>query len=338
MPLSRSRGALLVAAALLLTGAPAAAEPTVLRMGTIAPDGSAWAREAKAFARDVAAATHDTVHVKWYFGAITGDEATALARAQAGQIDGVGGVMGCQLLSRSLHVIRLLGLFRTRDELRHVYSRLLDDVRAELAAAGFRGIAFAAFDFDVLFSKRPIRSMDELRRTRLWVWDLDTVWRQEFPLLGLDAVALPVDKVGAAFEAGTVEGLPALPTAALAFQWSAQARYFLDLPLAFMPACVMIANRAFDALTIEQRDAIIAAGAKFSHRFDDASQSLDQALLGGLFERQGLKRIVPSVAFRDEFLEAATRARANVPDKVVPQAVLTRVVNWLADFRAAHAP
>jgi TRAP-type transport system periplasmic protein len=326
-------------AALCVVGAAlssAHADPTVLRLATIAPDGSSWARELKAFARDVERGTNGAVQVKWYYGAIAGDEAAAMKRIRAGQLDGMAGVMSCQMLSPSLHVTRLLGLFRTRDEVRHVYSRLLDDLRSEMSRQGFEGIAFAAFGFDILFSRKAVRSMDDLRSIRMWLWDLDYVWNREFPLIGFHGARLPVEQVARAYDHGDIDAIPALPTAALAFQWSAQTRYWLDMPLAFMPACMIVAHRAFDALTVEQRNVITAAGAVASHRFDAAATELDDALLGGLFEKQGIRRIEPSPSFRQEFLETANRLRGELGEDVILQKQLKRVMGWLADYRATH--
>src|SRR5207253_8784747 len=60
--------------AALLLASVAHAEPVTLRLATVAPDGTGWARELKAFGREVTTATHDNVQVKWYLGGIAGDE------------------------------------------------------------------------------------------------------------------------------------------------------------------------------------------------------------------------------------------------------------------------
>ena len=60
-----------------------AAEPTVLRMAAIAPEGTSWARELKAFARNLERATDGAVRVKWYLGGVAGDEAEEVERISA---------------------------------------------------------------------------------------------------------------------------------------------------------------------------------------------------------------------------------------------------------------
>src|SRR5207302_11516654 len=67
----------LVPALLALTLATSVhAEPVTLRLATIAPQGSGWAREFSAWARDIEVGTHGAVRMKIYYSAIGGDEFT----------------------------------------------------------------------------------------------------------------------------------------------------------------------------------------------------------------------------------------------------------------------
>src|SRR6476659_6363188 len=85
---SRSVRTVLALLVLLVTFGLARADEVVLRLASVAPSGTAWARELKAFARDVEAATNGAVRIKWYLGAITGDEAESIARIGRKQLDG----------------------------------------------------------------------------------------------------------------------------------------------------------------------------------------------------------------------------------------------------------
>ena len=49
--------------------------------------------------------------------------------------------------------------------------------------------------------------------------------------------------------------------------------------------------------------------AKYDALFQEMGRRQDEALLGGLFQKQGLKPIPPSEGFRSEFFEAARAAR-----------------------------
>src|SRR5439155_699704 len=112
--LVRSPRSALCAGLILLATSAAADEPTLIRFGTVAPEGSSWAREGLAFARDVEQRTDGRVRVKVYFGGITGDEVQTIEQARRGRVDAIAsGGMSCLALAPSLRVFRVPGLIRT---------------------------------------------------------------------------------------------------------------------------------------------------------------------------------------------------------------------------------
>src|ERR1700761_8735154 len=154
--------------------ATAHADPIVLRFGTVAPDGTAWARIAKQTSAALAEATKGAVTSKWYFGGIAGDEVQMLARMRKDQLDGiVSAGMLCQRLSPSMRVLRMVGLFQTRDESGYVAGRLKALFDEDFRKEGFVNLGDVRIGPDLFFSREPIRTMQELQRTRLWTWSLD---------------------------------------------------------------------------------------------------------------------------------------------------------------------
>ena len=322
--------ALLVAA--LMGGGVALAEPVTLRMAAVAPDGTAWARELRAYARDVEQATSGEVRIRWYLGGIAGDEAQALTRVERGQLDGLAGSMVCQRLSPSLRAVRAAGLFRSAEESRWVMARLKADIDKELGQGGFVNLGQGQFGDDALFARQPVRSLAEMRRLRWFVWDLDPVSQRLATAMGLETVPLALVDAGRAYDQGRIDGFIATPTAALAYQWSAQTRFVVPLRTAMLPACMVVAQRAYDALPLAAQEVVRAAAAKFFVRFNDLSSSQEAQLLGGLFEKQGVATLAPSVAFVDEFRRAAELGRRQLGD-VVPVARLQDIVGWLDERR-----
>ena len=137
--------------------------------------------------------------------------------------------------------------------------------------------------------------MADLRRTNVWVWDLDQVRLAAMSAMGVHVVSLPLEGAGKAYDSGRADAFLAIPAGALAFQWSSQARYVSDLRAAYYVGCLVIAARAFDVLPIEQQRILRAAVGKGAARMEELGRQQDDALLGGLFERQGL-HTVPVVA------------------------------------------
>jgi TRAP-type C4-dicarboxylate transport system substrate-binding protein len=328
---SLSLSALLVS---LTVTATAVGEPITLRMAAIAPDGTAWARELKALARDVEAQSGGELRIKWYLGGIAGDELGALERVKRAQLDGEAGAIFCQRLAPSLRAARLLGVYQSRQEAIYVMTRLKPRLDEEFRQAGFANLGEAVFGSDVLFSRAPVRSMAQLRAGRFWVWSLDPIWQTTLPALGVGMLATSLDEAGAVFASERVDGFFAVPSAALAYQWSTQARYFSNLGAAVLPGCIVVANVAYDPLSNEQKQALTAASAKFVQRFNAMSAQLDDQLVTTLFAKQGLTEVPVSPQFRAEFAAAAQAAAQKLGDRLLPAPLYAEVTRMLDEFRA----
>ena len=152
----------------------------------------------------------------------------------------------------------------------------------------------------------------------------------------MNVVALPLEEAGRAFDEQRVDGFFAIPSAALAFQWFSRSLYLTDLHTSYLWGCAFITARSFDRLPVEHQNLLRAAGAKLSARIEEAGRQLDDTLLGGLFEKQGVVRNPVSTALRNDFLAAARVARDRLGEKLVPPQLLQQVLAMLADYRAEH--
>jgi len=323
------------AVAVLLLGCATAHAEVVLRISAVAPEGTAWAREARAFARDVDESSHGALRIKLYLGGVTGDEVQSEARARRGQLDGIAsGSALCMKLAPSSRVMQVLGLFQTREESSKVSARLRPLFDEELRRAGYVNLGGFGMGPALPFTSRPILTMHDLQQARFWTWDDDPLYPLELPLLGITAVSTPLAEAGPAFEHGRVDGFIAIPTAALAFQWSTQARYVSDLKIGFLRGCFIISNRAFDQLPEPLRETLRTAGAKLTARLDELGRAQDEQLLAGLFQRQGLKLVPAPAPLRAQFLELSRQARERLGAALVSPDLLQRVLAMLADLRA----
>ncbi len=325
--------ALMIAAALLATGA-AHADRIVLRLATAAPDSTSWAKELRAFGRNVEASTEGQIAIKWYMGGVAGDEKEALERIAKSQLDGMASGIVCAQVAPSMRALNVPGVVQGRDEANYVSQKLQAQFAAEAQSNGYALLFTAGLGPTMVFSRTPVRTMAELRSTRLWRWDLD-----EWGVMATREMGMPVqpgslEEAARLYDDGKVDGFTTMPSAALAFQWSTQAKYITPLPVGYVQGCLLLANRAWDRLTQRQREAVMTAAAKCAHRFEEVGREQDAQLLGGLFARQGLKTVPLSPSLRAQYFEAARAARERLGDKLLSRALLDDVMRLLADYRA----
>ncbi len=312
------------------------ADRIVIRMATAAPDATSWARELRAFAREVENSTEGEVAIKWYFGGIAGDEQEAFARVDKAQIDGVAAGVLCSTVVPSMRVFTIPGLIQGRDEANYVSQKMTPQYTVEARRSGYAFLFTSGLGPVLVFSRPPLATMEQLRATRLWHWNLDVIGGRALRAMGVPIQAGTLAEASRAFDQHKIDGFIAVPSAALAFQWSTQAKYIMDLRIGYLEGCLLVANRAWDRLTHAQREAVTAAAVKTARRFDDVGREQDRQLLGGLFEKQGLKITMPSPSVRAQYFEAAREARERLGEELLPRVLLDQVMRILADYRAEH--
>ena len=330
--------AVAIASAIAALAPRTRAEPKyVIRMAAIAPDGTGWAREVRAFARDVEAETDGEVRIKWYMGGIAGNEVEVIDRIKRGQVDGAASAGPlCAKVSPSWRVFAIVGLFQSRDELHYVQQALRPRLADEFRRSGFEPLAFGSLGPHVILSSRRVTTLAEARKQKLFIWDLDDVGVAMSRAMGLDVVPLPLEQAARAYDDHRLDGFISIPSATLGFQWYTRAHFMLNLQLEFVTGCIAITSRAYDRLPAEDQRALLGAAAKLAERIDVVTRAQDDQLLGGIFERQGVVPQAASEQLRAEFLTAARAARDQLGERLAPVELIQKVLALLADYRLEH--
>jgi len=337
----RTSGYTIVAVVLLAVVAwegSARAEPKrTLRLATVAPQGSGWARAIAGFSRSVERRTDGRVAIKVYWGGVAGDERQVAARIAKGQIDGTAsGGMLCGAVMPSMRVLRIPGVCQHRDEAAYVMDQLSPRLEKEARAAGFELLGYAGLGPSVVFSRRPIKSMKELRATKMWRWEHDLVAVEVENKMGMSPRPLSLRAGAKAFDEGVVDGFYAIPSAALAFQWYVQADYLLPLAGDYLTGCLVVRTNALDRMSARDQRILSEEAAALMVRLEELGRQQDRALLGGVFEKHGLETLSVSKKLRAEFFAAARGARAGLDESLVAKDLLSDVLRMLADYRAEH--
>lgn len=326
-------------ALLASSGAHADKQPHVIRIATVAPDGSGWAREFVTMARAVEKRTNGSVKLKVYYGARAGNEFQIKERIEKGQLDGaVSGGMMCAEVMPSMKVLRVPGVFQDRGETTHVASELKPRFAKEAQANGYTLLGTAPLGASTIFSRVPIETMDQLRKVKTWRWNLDEVAITLNKQMGFNIVPMDLGEAGPAFEAGKIDALYAIPSAALVFQWYAQTPYIINLPGDYLIGCLVVRTKVLDQLTETEREVVRTESEAVAVRINDLNSRQDEELIkdNGVFGRQGSKLLKVSPKLRAEFFDAARNAREKLDERLVSKELLNEVLTMLADYRGEH--
>ena len=307
-------------------------------MAAIAPEGTGWARELKAMARELEAATHGAVHMKWYLGGIAGDEAAALERVRRGQLDGAAGALFCGSLSPTLAVMRVAGLVQSRDEALSPSSTTCGRASTRTSRrTASSALVVGNFGNDIIFLRDRVESFAELRKRPMWMWSAETVLKRQMELMGMHMVPAPIEQLTPMYDGAKIDGMFVIPTAALAFQWTTRAKYFIDLRSSMLAGCIAVSQKSYDQLDFDA-----AAGADGARRPSSRCASRTWASARTRSCSAACWRSKACASFRHPrgyaaaFIEAAAAARGQLDDKIIPTQLVRESLDLLATYRAAH--
>jgi TRAP-type C4-dicarboxylate transport system substrate-binding protein len=308
-----------------------------LRIASAAPEGTSWANVLRKFEHEVTKETGGKVAVKLYLGGVAGNEQEVYDLMQAGKLDAaVSGGPICTRIVPSMRVLDVIGLFQDQEEATFVSRELRPTLDREAHDAGYTLLATGSIGSVIMFSREPITSMAELRKSNLWVWDMKEDEIKQAAVLKIPVVPVNLPDAQKAYDTKRTDGFLTTPMTALAFQWYVGTKYITDLRTGYIMGCFIVREKAIDKLSPEHQAVLRKAAARVGTKIDADNLRIDKKLLGGTFEKLGLKLVPVSKKFRAEFFEASRLMRQQMGEKLVPRDLLDRVTQLLADYRAEH--
>jgi TRAP-type C4-dicarboxylate transport system substrate-binding protein len=306
-------GVLLSLVALAL--APAAQGRLVIRMATLVPGGSIWDRNLKQMAADWSKASGGRVTLTVFPGGSLGDEREVVRRMrfenpQAAALT----VVGLAEIDPAFNVFTSPFFFDSYDELYHVIEKLTPTLAARLDERNLVLLAWGHGGWAQVFTTRPVRTLAELKGIKLFTSAGDERMVQWYKANGFQPVALAMTDILTSLTSGMIEGLPAPPAAANAFQWFRQTKFMLDIGIAPVVGAVVITRPTWNKLPEADRAAFLAAARAMEQRLETEIPNQDKASIAEM-QKRGLTVVKTE---GPEWRTIAQQFSASMGDSMVP--------------------
>ena len=251
-----------VSVLLLLLGCPAiAAADTEIRVATLAPPGSAWAKVMDAGNKRLVTETGGRVRMRIYFGGQQGDERDVVRKMKLGQLDGAAlTAVGLGLIQPDILVLQLPYLFSSDRQIDHVRAVLGPDFARELEAAGYVLVSWGDVGWSYTYSTVKIDTREALAAAKVWQWIDDPIVREYFSIIGVNGVPLGLPDVLPALQTGAIQACYGPPLAAVALQWYSKIKYMTDRPSGYGVGAFVIRKEIFETLSAADREIMLVGG------------------------------------------------------------------------------
>lgn len=301
-----------------------------IKLATVVPEGSVWDRNLKQMAEEWNQATAGRVTVTVFGGGSQGDEATVLRKMrldalQAASFTGVG--LGS--IDPAFTVFDVPFFFESYDELNYVTAKLTPVIAKRLDAKGFVLLNWGHGGWTQLFTKRPVRTLADLKTIKLYTSAGNDRMVQWFKANGFQPRPMAMTDIMTGLSTGMIEGLPTPALAAQLFQWYRQTPYMLDIGLAPVIGASIITRKAWAAIPAGDRPRLLESAAGVEKRLQADVPKQDQAAVAELTKRG----VTVTKAVGADWRVQADALAKTMRGEMVPQDIFDLATKAREEFR-----
>ena len=335
--ISRSAGVLLLLAAALLSWPGAArSAPTVVKMATLAPEGSSWYRVLQEMGEEWRKASGGAVTLRIYPGGIAGDEDAVIRKMRIGQIQAaaITGI-GLAYLEPSFYALHIPMMYESDEEFDSVRDRYAPVLERKLEEKGFIVLNWGDAGWVRFFSKNPVVTPAEAKALKLFQWAGDTNLVQLYKETGFHPVPLSTNDLLPGLQTGMVNGFSSTPLVALAFQWFGLGPNMADLRYAPLTGATVIGKRAWEKIPADLRPKLLEASRRAGRQLRAEIRRLNGEALG-VMVKNGLKihKVPPEV--KAQWRKMVEDNYPRIRGKIMPAEAFDTVKKYRDEYRAAQ--
>ncbi|HEU0105450.1 MAG TPA: TRAP transporter substrate-binding protein DctP, partial [Vicinamibacteria bacterium] len=210
------RGAVRVAgaalAAMIVSAAPVGAQPVLVKMATLVPDGSSWHLILKETGDKWRTLSNGSVTVRLYAGGVAGDDPDVVRKMRLGTLNaGVLTSVGVAEIDKSVYALGVPMMYDSYEEVYYVLDKMRPRLESSLESRGFVVLNWADGGWVHFFAQKPVAVPDDLKALKLFSWAGDATSVDLWKSAGFNPVPLPATEIATALQTGLVNALGCPP-------------------------------------------------------------------------------------------------------------------------------
>jgi len=291
-----------------------------VRLSTLVPAGTSWHKALLDMGNTWNRDTGGRVTLTVFPGGQQGDESTAIKKMrtdilQASFLSNV----GLAELDEAFNVFGMPFFIETPEEEAAVERKLTPVIQQRLEAKGFHLLCWGNAGWVQVFSKKPLKSLAEVKNAKLYSTKGADKWYQWYVSNGFHPVPLLPADVPTQLKLGTglIDTAPYPPYLAMTLRVFDDAKYMLDLKLAPLTGALLISQSAWNRISAEDRAKLTAAAQALETRVRAEAPAQDAESVKVMSSR-GLQVTTLDPKALGEFRAAASQLVSTMRGSMVP--------------------
>jgi len=305
-----------------------------IKFATLAPEGSTWMNVMKEYDQAIRKESGGRLGFKIYPNGVQGDEKDVLRKIKIGQLHSAGITgNGMTSIAPTARILDSPFLFKSYDEVDHIYKTFDRELNKAFEESGFINLGWAEVGFVYVFTNIPVKTPDEMKGVKMWMWEGDPIAEACFRVFGIHPIPLSITDVLTSLQTKLIDGVYTPPLAAIALQWFTRVKYLINVPLADASGAVVISKKKFDELPPDLREILLRNGKHYMQKLTKLSREENTKAIETL-QKNGIIKVDPaSQDVIKTYDELGKKARRLLAGKLFSEDLLNRVEQAVLDYR-----
>ena len=315
----------------------ARAQEHVIRLGTVAPEGSVWYNVLAKMKLDMEKASKGSVSVRIYHSGRQGDESEMVRSVRQGTTLNAVALSGAGLsmVDPSINALHIPMLIDSYEQLDHVRKQLEPRLERAIESKGFVVLNWSDVGWVQFFSKTPARTPDDIRKLRLFTSTGDPDTEQIYKELGFRPVPTGADEIQTALQTNRIEAFDAPPILALVNQSFGIARSMIDMKWSPLVGATLISRASWEKIPEPLRTELLRIARKAG---DDLRVQIrsggDEAVKQ--MAKRGLNVVTLTSAEMALWRKEAETAYPKIRGKLVPADLFDEAVKLSREYKPSR--
>jgi len=326
----------LLAAFLTLALPLAAQAEVIIKIGTIAPEGSTWHKALVEMGQKWTEASGGQVKVKIYPGGVAGDEGAMVTKMRIGQLNSAAiSAVGLHDITPEPQALAVPELIRSYGELDYVMGKVGPELEKALADKGFVVLLWSDAGFVKFFSKDPAATPAEMANEPTFCWSGDPKAEAAWRAAGFKPVVISSTEMVPSLQNGLIKSFTTSELLSASIGWFQYAPNMTDISWGILPGAVVIEKKTWDKISpdVQQKILKVAADGGAALR-ENLRKQQDEARAAMV--KHGLKIVPVSDAQAALWIKAAESSYPVLRGGSVPTGIFDEVQKYAAEYRASH--
>jgi TRAP-type C4-dicarboxylate transport system substrate-binding protein len=244
---------------------------------------------------------------------------------------------GLALIDPSVNVLGLPFFINDDAELAHLLDRIGPEIAKRFEAKGFHLLSWGSAGWVQIFSKKEIRTLDDLKKAKLYTTSGDDAMVRWYRSNGFSPQPLSEREIATQLRlpTGMIDAVPSPPYGAVALQFSSATPFMLDLRVGPLVGATVVTKTAWDRVSPTDQAAVTAAALEMQKRVMTDVPKTDAESVAAM-QKRGLTVVTLTAAARAEFNQAAAKLIPTMRGSIVPGDIYDLAVKERDGFRQSR--